>query len=80
MREGVAYPAMLLTAGYNDRRVDPWNAGKLAARLQATTSSGKPVLLRVDFDAGHGLGSTQDQQNQETADVYSFLFHHLGGE
>ena len=80
LREGVAYPAVLLTAGYNDKRVDPWNAGKLAARLQATTSSGKPVLLRVDFDAGHGMGSTQDQQNQTTADVYAFLFHQLGGE
>lgn len=78
LREGVAYPAVLLTAGYNDKRVDPWNAGKLAARLQATTSSGKPVLLRVDFDAGHGLGSTQDQQNQTTADVYAFLFQQLG--
>lgn len=80
LREGVAYPAMLVTAGYNDKRVDPWNAGKLTARLQSTTSSGKPVLLRVDFDAGHGMGSTQDQQNQTTADVYAFLLRQLGGE
>ena len=53
--DGVKYPAVLVTTGINDPRVDAWQAAKMAARLQAATTSGKPVLLRVDFDAGHGI-------------------------
>ena len=45
----------------------------MAARLQAATSSGKPVLLRIDYDAGHGMGSTRAQHDQEYADEMSFL-------
>jgi prolyl oligopeptidase len=45
----------------------------MAARLQAATGSGKPILLRVDFDAGHGIGSTRAQQDREAADTYAFL-------
>jgi prolyl oligopeptidase len=71
--EGAAYPAVLLTAGMNDRRVAVWQPGKLAARLQAATASGKPVLLRVDEHAGHGFGNTQRQRDLETADSYAFL-------
>jgi prolyl oligopeptidase len=50
----------------------------MAARLQAATSSDKPVLLRIDYDAGHGVGSTKQQRNEEQADVYAFLFQQLG--
>jgi prolyl oligopeptidase len=50
----------------------------MTARLQADTSSGKPVLLRVDYDAGHGLGSTKSQRDEETADELAFLFWQLG--
>jgi prolyl oligopeptidase len=45
----------------------------MAARLQAASTSGKPALLRVDFDAGHGVGSTRAQQDLEAADTYAFL-------
>ena len=72
------YPAILLTTGANDPRVAPWQAAKMAARLQASTSSGKPVLLRVDYDAGHGLGSTKSQRDEELADEVAFLFWQLG--
>jgi len=72
------YPAVLLTTGVNDPRVAPWQAAKMAARLQASTSSGKPVLLRVDYDAGHGLGSTKTQRDAELADELAFLFWQLG--
>jgi len=68
-----AYPAVIFTIGLNDRRVAPWMTGKMAARLQASTSSGKPVLVRIDPDAGHGVGSTRDQAYAQTADVWSFL-------
>ena len=77
VRDKTAYPAVLLTHGINDPRVEPWQSGKYAARLQAMTSSGRPVLLRVEYDAGHGLGSTKRQRNEELADTYAFLLHEL---
>ncbi len=73
VRDGVAYPAVLITAGANDPRVVIWQAAKMAARLQAATSSNKPVLLRVEFQGGHGMGSTQQQFNEEYADEFAFL-------
>jgi len=78
VKPGTAYPAVLLTTGANDPRVAPWQAAKMAARLQAATTSGKPILLRVDYDAGHGLGSTKSQGDTELADEESFLFWQLG--
>ena len=67
------YPAVLLTTGVTDPRVAPFHPAKMAARLQAATSSGKPILLRVDYDAGHGIGSTRAQQDRETVDTDAFL-------
>jgi prolyl oligopeptidase len=72
------YPAVLLTTGVNDPRVASWQAAKMTARLQASTKTGKPVLLRVDYDAGHGLGSTKSQRDDELADEIAFLFWRLG--
>jgi prolyl oligopeptidase len=63
----------MFTIGLNDARVSPWMSGKMAARLQAMTTSGKPILIRVDKDAGHGMGSTRDQASAERADVWSFF-------
>jgi prolyl oligopeptidase len=73
IKDGIAYPAVLLTTGVTDPRVAPFHAAKMAARLQAASTSGKPALLRVDFDAGHGVGSTRAQQDLEAADTYAFL-------
>jgi prolyl oligopeptidase len=73
VRDGTPYPAVLLTTGVTDPRVAPFHVAKMAARLQAASTSGKPVLLRVDFDAGHGIGSTRAQQDREAADTYAFL-------
>jgi prolyl oligopeptidase len=78
VKDGVAYPAVLLTTGVTDPRVGPFHVAKMTARLQAATSSGKPVLLRVDFDAGHGMGSTRAQQDREAADTYAFLLWQTG--
>jgi prolyl oligopeptidase len=77
VEEGVAYPAAFITTGVNDPRVPPWQAAKMAARLQAATSSGRPVLLRVDFGAGHGMGSTRSQTDLELADQLAFLLWQL---
>jgi prolyl oligopeptidase len=73
IRDGVAYPAVLLVHGLNDPRVDVWQSAKAAARLQAASSSGRPVLLRIDEQAGHGMGSTAQQAFSQRADIYSFL-------
>jgi prolyl oligopeptidase len=78
VKDGTAYPAVLLTTGVTDPRVAPFHLGKMTARLQAASTSGKPILLRVDFDAGHGIGSTRAQQDREAADTYAFLLWQLG--
>jgi prolyl oligopeptidase len=75
VKNGTRYPAVLLTTGVTDPRVAPFHVAKMAARLQAASTSGKPILLRVDFDAGHGIGSTRAQQDREAADTYAFLLH-----
>ena len=78
VRAGVRYPAVLLTTGMNDPRVAPWQPGKMAAHLQAANPHGRPVLLLVDFDAGHGMGSTKAQRDQEIADQMAFLYWQIG--
>jgi prolyl oligopeptidase len=78
VKANTAYPAVLLTTGVNDPRVAPWQAAKMTARLQASTNSGKPVLMRVDYDAGHGMGSTKSQRDAEFADEVAFLFWQFG--
>jgi prolyl oligopeptidase len=81
VKDGTAYPAVLLTAGFNDPRILPWMPAKMAARLQAATSSGRPVLFRVEFDAGHGLmSSTAAQKDAERADEFAFLLWQMGVE
>lgn len=78
--DSTRYPAVLLTTGINDPRVAPWQAAKMAARLQAASSSGKPILLRIDYDAGHGFGSTKKQLAEQHADMMAFLLWQLGAK
>ena len=78
VRDGTRYPAVMLTSGANDPRVGVYQPAKMAARLQAASSSGKPVLLRVDFDAGHGVGSSRAQSEQQLADEFAFLLWQMG--
>lgn len=78
VRNGVAYPAVLLTTGMNDPRVAPWMPAKMAARLQAATSSGKPILLRVNYEGGHGFGATRKQDENLYADFLTFFFWQFG--
>lgn len=81
VRDGVAYPPVLLTAGRNDSRVPAWQPGKLAARLQAAAPPGRggPTLLRVEEDAGHGFGSTAEQRDAEHADAFAFALAAVSG-
>ena len=81
VKDGEHYPAVLLTTGWNDPRVAPWEPGKMAARLEAATASGKPVLLRVDYQGGHGgVGATRSQMEELLADKWSFLLWQFGVE
>jgi prolyl oligopeptidase len=72
IKPGVRYPATLVVSGINDPRAATFHGAKYAARLTASTSSGEPVLLRVDFDAGHGIGSTRTQSDELWTDIYGF--------
>ena len=79
VKDGGQYPAVLMTTGMNDPRVVPWEPGKMAARLQTATGSKRPVLLRVDYQGGHGtIGGTRAQEQELYADQYSFLLWQFG--
>ncbi|MFO1251663.1 MAG: prolyl oligopeptidase family serine peptidase [Inhella sp.] len=81
VKDGQAYPAVIVTTGANDPRVDAWMPSKFAARLQAATAknaNAKPVWLRVDYEAGHGMGSSISSQLDEQADVWSFFLWQFG--
>ena len=74
---GTRYPAVLLTTGEYDGRVDPLHSRKFAAALQAASSSRLPVLLRVNA-SGHGMGSSRNERIEEDADILAFLYEQLG--
>jgi prolyl oligopeptidase len=80
VKDGTAYPAVFILTGINDGRVDPANSLKMAAQLQAATSSKRPVLLQVHFGSGHGIGDSLSTAIEKQADVYAFLFDQLGME
>ncbi|MBI2219915.1 MAG: S9 family peptidase [Acidobacteria bacterium] len=74
VKDGVAYPATLVTTADTDDRVAPGMAKKFAARLQAATAGPAPILIRVDTKAGHGAGKPVTKMIEEDADIFSFLF------
>lgn len=78
VKAGTAYPAVLLAAGDNDGRVSPYESRKMAASLQAASSSDRPILLRTEAAAGHGVGTPLSTRIEELADTYSFLVDQLG--
>jgi prolyl oligopeptidase len=81
VKDGTAYPGVLLVHGMNDPRVDVWQSAKAAARLQAAQAGlpeARPTLLRLDAQAGHGMGSTHTQRQAMTTDTQSFLLWQMG--
>jgi prolyl oligopeptidase len=76
--DGVKYPAVFFLAGENDGRVNPANSRKMTARLQAATTSGLPILLRLSSGSGHGMGTALTERIAQKADVFAFLFDQLG--
>jgi prolyl oligopeptidase len=80
VRDGVCYPATLLRTAEHDSRVDPLHARKMAARLQHATSCGgeRPILLRVEAEAGHGQGKPLSKGVAEAAEEWGFVLWQLG--
>jgi len=76
--DGTKYPAVLFMSGDQDSRVDPLHARKMAARMQAATGGEHPILLRVEFNAGHGQGTPLSKTIDELTDQYTFLAHEFG--
>lgn len=78
IRDGTRYPAVMAVHGVNDIRVDVWQSAKFTSRLATATASGKPVLLRLEYESGHGQGSTRAQAQERSVDLYSFLLWQFG--
>lgn len=79
LQKGVKYPAMLITTGWDDQRVSSWQSAKFAASAQNASASGKPVLLKVNFNGGHGVDMTSKQAAlKEQAAKYAFILWHCG--
>ena len=78
VREGQAYPAMFFRTAEADSRVDPLHARKMGARMQAATASGRPVLIQIERQAGHGAGKPRGKQVEDLSDRWSFLAWCLG--
>lgn len=72
VKDRTRYPAVLLSTGLNDGRVDPWLPGKFAARLQAAAVSPSKIWLKVDKDSGHGSSSIDDLR-QTFVDEMAFV-------
>jgi len=78
VKDGTKYPSVMLTTGLNDPRVSSWEPTKMTARLQAANGGPNPIILRIDTDAGHGIGSTRGQRDHELADTFAFVLWRTG--
>ncbi len=78
VRQGTKYPAVVFFSGDSDTRVAPLHARKMTALLQSATTSGRPVLLRYDTEAGHSRALPVSKQIDESTDVIGFLLMELG--
>lgn len=78
VRDGVKYPALLFVHGVNDIRVDVWQSLKMASRFAVAKGNTSPVLLRLEYDSGHGQGSTREQLQARTADMWAFFLWQFG--
>ncbi|MGL1193210.1 prolyl oligopeptidase family serine peptidase [Vibrio parahaemolyticus] len=80
VKEGVQYPATLVTTADHDDRVVPAHSYKFIAELQDKQQGKNPVLIRIDVNAGHGAGMPLSKQIDLTTDVYAFTLHNMGIE
>jgi len=78
VKEGVQYPATMVTTGDHDDRVVPAHSFKFAAELQAKQSGSNPTLIRIETDAGHGAGTPVSKTIEQYADIFSFTLSNMG--
>lgn len=78
VKEGVNYPATLVTTADHDDRVVPAHSFKFAAELQEKQAGDNPVLIRIETRAGHGAGKPTSKIIEEVTDVYSFVWYNMG--
>ncbi|WP_456376065.1 prolyl oligopeptidase family serine peptidase [Lutibacter sp.] len=78
VKEGVAYPATLITTGDHDDRVVPAHSFKFAAELQAKQTGNNPTLIRIETNAGHGAGTPVSKTIEQYADIFGFTFYNMG--
>lgn len=78
VKEGVQYPATMVTTADHDDRVVPAHSFKFAAELQAKQTGTNPVLIRIDVNAGHGAGKPLSKTIEEMADLQAFTLYNMG--
>ncbi|CAA7194141.1 prolyl oligopeptidase family serine peptidase [Chryseobacterium potabilaquae] len=79
IKKGIKYPATLISTGINDPRIAPWQSTKFAAKLMADDASSHPILLKIDYEGGHGGGSIPIfQRYSDLSDIFAFAFWQLG--
>ena len=78
IRDGVRYPAVLVTTADHDDRVVPAHSFKYAAALQSSKIGDRPHLIRIESNAGHGGGKPLDKTIEEVVDIFSFIFYNMG--
>ena len=78
VKEGVNYPATLITTGDHDDRVVPAHSFKFAAHLQTKQAGNNPVLIRIETKAGHGAGTPVSKSIEQYADIFSFTLYNMG--
>jgi prolyl oligopeptidase len=78
VQKGARYPAVMFLSGDSDTRVAPLHARKMTALMQASTGSGKPIILHYDTKAGHSGGKPVAQQIKDSADELLFLMTQVG--
>jgi prolyl oligopeptidase len=78
VKEGVNYPATLITTGDHDDRVVPAHSFKFAAQMQAKQAGPAPILIRIETNAGHGAGTPVSKSIEQTADIFSFTLWNMG--
>jgi oligopeptidase B len=72
-----AYPYMLVEVSYNDSQVPYWEGTKFAARIRATKTDSKPLLVKANLGAGHGGASGRYDRWREIAFEYAFMVSHV---
>ncbi|MFC4095643.1 prolyl oligopeptidase family serine peptidase [Euzebyella saccharophila] len=78
VKEGVAYPATLVTTGDHDDRVVPAHSFKFAAELQSKQTGDNPTLIRIETNAGHGAGTPVSKTIEQYADIFGFTLYNMG--